>query len=57
MYLTAFSTLLQKLTCNAENCQGSIMDAGVVGPAPRPKEDVLRLAKEFINEYYHSIKR
>ena len=36
---------------------GSVMDVAVKGTTPRPKEEVLVQAKDFIDQYYASIKR
>ncbi|XP_069950752.1 nitric oxide synthase-like protein isoform X2 [Cherax quadricarinatus] len=43
--------------CTRLHCNGSVMLPRRSGTEPRSKEEVLTLAKEFIDEYYQSIKR
>lgn len=44
--------------CSEQSCIGSIMyPSSYKNSQPRPKEEVKRLAKDFINQYYASIKR
>ena len=55
MYM--YDYILQPVSCSADHCYGSIMDQAVKGNTPRPKEEVLDQAKDFIDQYYVSIKR
>ena len=55
MYI--YDYILQPVSCSADHCYGSIMDQAVKGNTPRPKEEVLDQAKDFIDQYYVSIKR
>ncbi|WAR01184.1 NOS1-like protein [Mya arenaria] len=48
---------IEPMPCNANFCMGSVMDVGLVTGEPRPKEEVLVHARDFINQYYQSIKR
>nr|ACZ60615.1 nitric oxide synthase [Panulirus argus] len=43
--------------CTRHQCNGSLMLPRKSGMEPRSKEEVLKLAKDFIDEYYQSIKR
>ncbi|XP_069181388.1 nitric oxide synthase-like protein isoform X2 [Procambarus clarkii] len=43
--------------CSRHHCNGSVMLPRRSGTEPRSKEEVLKLAKDFIDEYYQSIKR
>ena len=50
------NTSAQDTTCRPEQCMGSIMFPP--RPAsPKPKDQVLEEAEDFINQYYQSIKR
>lgn len=43
--------------CSRYQCNGALMLPRKSGTEPRSREEVLKLAKDFIDEYYHSIKR
>jgi nitric-oxide synthase len=43
--------------CSKEVCMGSMMFGQVVGSEPRKPEIVLQHAKEFVDQYYSSIRR
>ncbi|CAL4108294.1 unnamed protein product, partial [Meganyctiphanes norvegica] len=47
----------QEAQCTRLVCNGALMTPKKSTGEPRPKEDVLKGAKEFIDEYYMSIKR
>jgi len=36
---------------------GSVMDVGLMGAETRPQEEVLVHARDFINQYYQSLKK
>ncbi|KAG0723988.1 Nitric oxide synthase, endothelial [Chionoecetes opilio] len=44
-------------TCTRNQCNGALMFPRKAGNEPRSSEEVLKLAKDFIDEYYQSIKR
>ncbi|XP_045171466.2 nitric oxide synthase, brain-like [Mercenaria mercenaria] len=54
---TLHQKAIEPQPCTAKFCMGSVMDVGLVGSEPRPKQEVLIHAKDFINQYYQSIKR
>nr|CCC18661.1 nitric oxide synthase [Scylla paramamosain] len=43
--------------CTRYQCNGALMLPRKSGTEPRSTEEALKLAREFIDEYYHSIKR
>ncbi|XP_042218772.1 nitric oxide synthase-like protein isoform X3 [Homarus americanus] len=43
--------------CTEQQCSGSLMMGRKSGIEPRSENEVLKLAKDFIDEYYQSIKR
>nr|QCX35686.1 Nitric Oxide Synthase 1 [Nautilus pompilius] len=49
----------ENLPCSASSCLGSILSARLRKPrsGPQPKEEVLVQAKDFVDQYYASIKR
>ena len=49
--------LFQRGQCTRDVCNGALMTPRRAGTEPRPKDELLKLAKEFIDEYYQSIKR
>ncbi|KAL4224321.1 Nitric oxide synthase [Mactra antiquata] len=48
---------IEPVPCTSKFCMGSVMDVGLVNSEPRTKQDILIYAKDFINQYYQSIKR
>lgn len=57
-YCILYVIILQAPQCSEQSCIGSIMyPSSYKNSQPRPKEEVKRLAKDFINQYYASIKR
>uniref|UniRef100_A0A670KIF4 Nitric oxide synthase n=1 Tax=Podarcis muralis TaxID=64176 RepID=A0A670KIF4_PODMU len=51
---------LQNVPCNERRCLGSVMfpkQMCAASEGPRPTEELLPLARDFINLYYHSMKR
>ena len=48
---------LQSSYCNTRFCNGSIMFNKMRDATPRSSDEVLKQAKDFIDEYYASIKR
>ncbi|KAI5720045.1 hypothetical protein M8J77_001062 [Diaphorina citri] len=45
------------LNCSSVACLGSVMTQAFTGTTPRSKEKVLYLAKDFLDQYFASIKR
>ncbi|KXJ83480.1 hypothetical protein RP20_CCG005995 [Aedes albopictus] len=43
--------------CSREVCMGSVMLPNIVGTEPRKSDIVLQHAKEFLDQYYSSIRR
>nr|KAG5713275.1 hypothetical protein BaRGS_007802 [Batillaria attramentaria] len=49
--------VIEPVTCTAERCTGSMMNTAVKTGPPRKSEDLLIQAKDFVEQYYSSIKR
>ncbi|XP_028607253.2 nitric oxide synthase 3 isoform X2 [Podarcis muralis] len=60
LYDTLNAQTLQNVPCNERRCLGSVMfpkQMCAASEGPRPTEELLPLARDFINLYYHSMKR
>ncbi|XP_053697417.1 nitric oxide synthase [Sabethes cyaneus] len=56
-YDTLHGRAADVLHCNREVCMGSIMVPNVIGIEPRKSDIVLQHAKDFLDQYYSSIRR
>lgn len=52
-----FFKYIQKTQCSSQVCLGSIMTLPFHGPEPRKKEELLIHAKDFLEQYFTSIRR
>ncbi|XP_015598208.1 nitric oxide synthase, salivary gland [Cephus cinctus] len=47
----------ERTLCNSQVCLGSVMSVPSHGPKPRSKEEILVHAKDFLEQYFASIRR
>ena len=50
-------SILKQGKCTRDICNGSLMTPRRADSKPRPKDELLELAKQFIDEYYQSMNR